>query len=405
MKYKQKIKKIDLIVFLIMTSMHNFFYLVPYQFGAFSFNDVLFCLSVGLFFVYLLNDSELLKFGHFNNIILFVPVLIILSSVGAYYNYAQSIISGLLTQRYWLATILLYFVLGYFVKKCQLTYDSFVKILNTIVIIELILYFLQFVLADKILFLQANSNQRYGSIRLYCNTNYMVLAALIALEKALKKEKLLYNTLLTIAVIAYFLIIHKGRGAFIGLMIALSIVILLSHVKLRIKILFIAIAIGVGVFVLLPSDVAQDLVNVLFNGERDGTYEVRLNSQSFYISTWLKNPVSFIVGYGYGNSTQLNSLAATGALSGYLYADNGIYGFISCYGLIGLLWYIAFLIKRFIIWWQNKKLFSVAVISLLVMHLVQYATNIYYFYTNFSFELVIVMIFIELNCLYKRERS
>ena len=233
----------------------------------------------------------------------------------------------------------------------------------------------------------------------------MVLAALIALEKALKKEKLLYNTLLTIAVIAYFLIIHKGRGAFIGLMIALSIVILLSHVKLRIKILFIAIAIGVGVFVLLPSDVAQDLVNVLFNGERDGTYEVRLNSQSFYISTWLKNPVSFIVGYGYGNSTQLNSLAATGALSGYLYADNGIYGFISCYGLIGLLWYIAFLIKRFIIWWQNKKLFSVAVISLLVMHLVQYATNIYYFYTNFSFELVIVMIFIELNCLYKRERS
>ena len=128
MVFRLKIKYIDLIVFLIMVSMHNFFYLVPYQFGAFGFNDVLFLLSVGLFFIYLLKDSQLLKFGHFYKIILFVPVLIVLSSVGAYYNYAQSIISGLLTQRYWLSTVLLYFVLGYFVKKQQLTYDSFIKI-------------------------------------------------------------------------------------------------------------------------------------------------------------------------------------------------------------------------------------------------------------------------------------
>ena len=398
-KISLKIRKSTLMIVIIIILMHNFFYLAPNRIGPLSYADVLFIFSIGVEFYYLTKDRSLFFKGKFKQIVWMVPILIILSSVAAWFNYGQPIISGILTQRYWLSTIFIYFIFVHMIDVGALDYNLFIKILNSIVIIELVLYFFQFFIGESFMFLNINYNYRYGTIRLYCNTNYMVLAALIALyEVCTEKKGRVFKLGLVVAVILYFLLVNKGRSATMGLMLGLAVVVLFCPVKMRYKMLFGGIAAIIGLNCLWSTTLIQDFWNVVFKGQEDGTYNVRLRSQRFYIQKWFSSPVSLLLGYGYGNSTIWASMVATGASQGFGYADNGLYGFVSCYGVVGLIWYFAFCSKRAVAWWKTRDGKGIIVLASLVMMLAQFKTIVSFFYVYHSFEMVMVMVMIELVC-------
>ncbi|MDO5424828.1 MAG: hypothetical protein Q4F41_13990 [Eubacteriales bacterium] len=391
------IRKSTLMIVIVMILMHNVFYLAPNSFGPISYADFLFLFSIGVVFYYFTKDRRMLFRGNFARLVWMVPMLIFLSSFAAWYNYGQPITSGILTQRYWFSTIFLYFFFVYMIEDGKLDYDFFFRILNGIVIVELILYFTQFFIGDTFMFLNINHNYRYGTLRLYCNTNYMVLAALNALFRGCSEKKSrVFNFALTAAVILYFFLVNKGRSATIGFMIGLAMVVLFSPVRMRYKILIGAIAFVIGLNYLWTSTLVQDFWGVVVGGQMDGTYNVRLRSQEFYMKKWQSSPVAFILGYGYGNSKIGASMVATGASQGFGYADNGLYGFVSCYGVVGLLWYLLFCSKRVLAWWKARDGKGVIVLASLIMMLTQYKTIVSYFYTQHSFEAVMVMTVIEL---------
>lgn len=392
-----RIKKSTLIIIIIMILLHNVFYLAPSTFGPIGYADFLFLFSIGVIFVFYAKHRSILYKGVFCRIVWFVPVLIITSSFAAWLNYGQPVVSGILTQRYWFSTIFLYFVFVYMIDREKLTFDLFIKILNGIVVIELILYFVQYFLGESFMFLNVNYNYRYGTIRLYCSTNYMVLAALNALDSVLREKKnRVFNIGLTVAVVLYFLVVNKGRSATMGIMFGLTLIIMFSHVKTRYKILVGGIVGVIGLNYIWKSTLVQDFWNVIFGGQEDGTYNVRLLSREFYLSKWISSPIAFVFGYGYCNSTISASLVATGASQGFGYADNGLYGFVSCYGLMGLFWYFSYCVRRIIAWWKTRRGKGIIVLASLAMMLVQYKTIVSYFYTQHSFETVIVMTVIEL---------
>lgn len=107
--------------------------------------------------------------------------------------------------------------------------------------------------------------------------------------------------------------------------------------------------------------------------------------------------VSILLGYGFANSNIISSMIATGVTQGYLLADNGIYGFIVSYGLIGILWLVAYEVlavsKAFKIW---RKHGSITMLSIVVVQIAILPVNVSFFYSIFAFNAVLIMCTLEL---------
>ncbi len=386
-----------MLVTIILIAMHQFFYLVPNSIMGILYDYYLFAFCLIIFIIFYFKYSKTFFCGKFKVIILFIPLLVILSSFMAKINYDQGILLGIFTQRAWIATMFLYFPLMQMIIRKKITLIQLEKILYFVVTIELIIYFVQFIVGPSKVFLHVNNNIRYDTLRLYCNVDYMLLLMIISIDKLLQRKKIFKNLLYIIFIFSYILIVNKGRGASATFLIAAAITIIFSKSEKIYKI-FILITSGlVGVNYLIKSESINEFISILFEGKADATLSVRLNSQLYFLEKWKSSWLSIFLGYGYPNSNLINSNIATGATQGFLLADNGMYGFLMCYGILGMLLYFIYIIKflniaiKILIKKQDAKL-----MALLVATLSGIATSGSFFITFYSFETVLIMIFIEL---------
>jgi len=380
--------------------MHNCFYLINPSYkimGVLGYYDFLFAYCIFLFLFYLLIYPKGYFHGYFSKVILFIPILILFSSFMAAINYEQSILPGILTQRSWLITMLLYFPLMALIRNGKLNFESFLSILSGVVFLELVLYFIQYYVGESSMFLNVLYNYRYGTIRLYTDTAYMSILLAFATAKFMNKEKVLANSFYIISILAYIFIVNKGRSISMLLLLTVALIILLNKSRLFYKVGIIIIACFFGFYVFLQTETVQEFIAIIFQNADDGTYNVRLQSQQYYISKLFSTSGAWLFGFGYPNTNNLNSIAATGGNQGYLLADNGIYGFLFCYGLLGGIWYIYSLIVQVKysahLFLKNKD--SAMVVTVLI-GLASVATNVQFFYSYYSFYSVLVFIAIEL---------
>ncbi|WP_026568364.1 hypothetical protein [Bacillus sp. UNC41MFS5] len=397
---KIKINYNTILLTMLFFFMHNCFYLVNSNskiLGIISYPDFLFLYCLFLFLFYFKMFPKGYFGGYFAKVILSIPILIILSSFMASINYGQGILSGILTQRAWLITMFLYFPLMALVRNGKLNIESFLSILYTIVFIELFLYFVQFYVGESYMFLHVLYNYRYGSIRLYTDTAYMSLLLSLATVKFMNKEKILKNAFFIAAILAYIFIVIKGRGASIFFLLTFVLIIVLSKSKLIYKICIMVIMFLLGFYIFLQAQTVQELISIIFQNADDPTFNVRIFSQQFYLSKLSSTAGAWAFGYGYPNSTIPNSMAATGNDLGYLLADNGIYGFVFCYGFLGVVWFFYSSIVQIkysaILFFKYKD--SALIVSI-VLGLATLVTNIVFFYSFYSFSSVLVFITIEL---------
>ncbi|MFS0603737.1 hypothetical protein [Peribacillus frigoritolerans] len=248
------------------------------------------------------------------------------------------------------------------------------------------------------MFLKVLYNYRYGTIRLYCDTAYMTLLVTFATVKFMNKEKILKNAFFIIAILAFIFIVNKGRSSSIILLLTVALIIFLSKSKLIYKISVMTIACFVGLYVFLQTETIQEFIAIIFQNADDFTYNVRLQSQQYYMSKLSSTSGAWVFGFGYPNTTIPNSMAATGAYLGYLLADNGIYGFLFCYGLLGGIWYLYSLsvqIKSSAHLFFKKNRDSAMIVTV-VIGMASIVTNVQFFYSYYSFYSVLVFIAIEL---------
>lgn len=395
-KYCIVIDKIEMFLIFLLISMHQFFYLVPSRVFGLLYDYYLFGLATVIVIYSYRKYKKDFFCGYFRSIIISIPLIIVLSSMMASLNYGQSILSGLFTQRAWFITMLLYFPLVHLIRSKKLTLVKLEKALYFIVAIELFVYFMQFFIGADRLFLHVNSNIRYNSLRLYCNTNYMFLIFIIALQKIMKKEKVVVNIIYVIGVISYILLVNKGRGIAFVFFVGAVVLILLSKSEIIYKFIILTISGITGIKYLLKSKSVQEFVAIIISGKKDTNYLVRLNSQEYFLKRWNTNLFTRILGYGYPNSNSIISNIATGANQGYLLADNGMVGYLMCYGLLGIAIYIIYIYKLFVLSVRgiiNNR--DPRLLAILISIVVGISTSGGFFITFYSFETVLIMIYAE----------
>ncbi|AGX43824.1 O-antigen ligase family protein [Clostridium saccharobutylicum] len=403
MNYKINTKfKFSLEILLLIALADCCFYFVDYQeklFGVASGYDI----SMIIFFLYFIWNfvrygTSLFKNKKYKLIILFIPILAVISSISAFINYNQGIVSGLLTHRYWIVISFLYFPISTKLQKGKLKIEEIKNAILVVASIELLLVWLQYFFADKFFFLKVIHNYRYGSIRLYIDYSYIIMSMYICFDEILKGKKKIKNIILVVITILYVIFINKSRMLFAAIIATLSLNGLLGKGKLRYRIIFGAILLTSFSYI-MNTQLMQEFINAVVEKGNDPTYEIRLLSQSFYLEGFYKSPV---FGYGFPNTSDISAYYSAGIGSGYLVADNGIYGYLFSYGLIGICWFLSlfsiFLKNGFLYYYRNRSSWILLMTAYLIITI---ATNCTWFFNYYSFYVVLILIFCEYSNLKK----
>jgi O-antigen ligase len=333
--------------------------------GVFNYSD----LWLALYIIY--NGFWAIKLKNFHAgkpkftfIILGMTLLCVLSAYQSYKLTGQPISLGLRPQRFYIVILLSYFVIRklFYIKKIEVK-----SVLNSFVylgIFEAVISIIQQLVYSKFVFLYCETNFRYGSVRLYLSDSVIVFAMMIAMDKILRKCKDKSSFVMIVLGLVYTLNVTKGRMGFIAIIIALLSGYALMKGNSRSKVKYFLIII-IFCIVLIQSPMFQDLIgsnNVDTLGSGD-TLTIREQGRKHYFNVLKEEP---LLGGGYPNSLYEPSTIAAGFEKGYFLVDNGIFGFMYIYGILGLLvWF----------WWFAK----IGIISLkLYLHSNTYFSIMYF---------------------------
>lgn len=319
--------------------------------------------------------------GYFSWMVVLVPVIIVINSCAAYINYGQSVKSGILTQRYWLVAIMTYFPLHSQIIRKKITYEQIVRLLYGITIVYIILCDVQYLIGIEHRFMFMQYSYRYGDLRLHSALGTAGIILPIALFNILKGKNRVFNTCVLALVFHHVLVVNKTRSILLSHLFILALVIVLSDVKKRYKVVTIIIGALAALYYLKDSTILTDIIEILFYQKQDATFNVRVDGHTFYRETMRANKLSYLFGFGYPNTSKQASLAATGYTRGYLLADNGIYGFLFCYGAMGLIWYLYYMVKRFKLSWKTwKEIGDPTFLVLTIQSIAFFANDTSYYY-------------------------
>lgn len=396
---KAKINKNQVEFFILLVLMHNIGQLIAIDqpvIGPIKYHDVILLYCIYYFLKNYIQYPADFFSGLCRKEAFFIPVMVVTSAVAAFFFYDQNILSGVLTQRAFLIIFFMIFPIRAQIKHNILTFEVILKIVSLVATLEATLLLIQYFLGENYYFLAVSYTMRYGSIRILITTIYMYIAAMYALIHLLKKENMLQYCMILLVITAYIFLVNKGRQVYVEYVFILGIVFLFSEAQLKVKLVLGAIGAIFGGGYVLQSGVMQDLINIFVNGGYDQNLSYRLNAQSFYITTLNENPMAWLFGYGMGNSTLENSQIATGATQGFLLADNGIFGFLFSYGLVGLAWYASILFKEFaLIKSMRKNKYVIIPFALLLNNMLFIATYKGFYYSVHCFTGVLILTLLE----------
>lgn len=314
-----------LIIGLLLILMCHLMYLINIMDGIWILLFVLFFgLSYLRYFRIKINKSK------FTSIILLGIIMVFLSSFMAHYNVGQPIIFGIDGQKIFLIIILSYFPLRKLLSKKQLNLELLEKIIVGMGIVECFVYIGQHYLYPKVVFLNCMINIRNGA-RIYADTVIIELMIMIAFSRLLKEQKnKMKNGMILFLGIFYEFVVSQGRLECMAILFVLlcSFLIYKGHSG---KKLLIGSLIAVFAIWFFNSKIFSVFMNTEYN-----TMEIRDVARKLYYSRILSSPENFLFGYGYLTSSYSDIVRFAGAQKEIYVVDNGIFGFVYSYGLLGI---------------------------------------------------------------------
>lgn len=293
------------------------------------------------------------------------PILLgITSAIMGYVRYRQPFILGLRPQRAWIMSMLMYFPLTRAIRTGRYSVDRLLKMIDKINIIYFSLLLAQYILGNQYMFLHISANQRYGSIRLYAITSFMLVSYAWHLWKLLSNNKIKFvDCFFVISTLFLLFFITKARMGMVALIGATAIVVLRQKFTEK-KLIAVSIAV-VALCVFFSTDAGSEVLQLAFGSEittaGNDTALIRDMGRTFFISEVVSSVKTLIFGCGYINTDWGPTLAAVRYNENIFVVDNGIFGLVFMYGLLFLLWVIVLYFKYIKKAFEGKNDFGVCI--------------------------------------------
>lgn len=349
---KNKYNKIELFLFAVIVILsENTFYMLTSDTlkpsGAVHLDD--FAMVLLLFWAYMVfkryKDIKI-DLYKFKWVILFVFVLGIVSSIRSLQLYGQPISMGIRPQRMFMVLFLVYFPLMKVLKGNKDFYFQLEKIIFIVGGFELVLYIIQYLLYNKLVFLHMPVSQRFGDVRLQFASSIIFILPFFVVNNLINNYKIKINSCLLVLLLFYNFVVIKARLVTVGLVATLFIIFIIQRKTIKMKILLSIFGSMLILIIMLSSSIVQSYLSV-FNPTyvaNDQNAKLRSDGKKFYLKE-LKGYE--VLGRGYINNLFENAYKHSGMEKKYLFIDNGIYGFYFLYGLIGVAWVIILIIKLY----------------------------------------------------------
>jgi hypothetical protein len=268
-------------------------------------------------------------------------MLSITSTIQSKLLYDQSFVLGLRPQRFWIVWGLLYFPIRKLMYNRIISVDDIIKLIYVIGTIEIILYSLQYFVGKGHQFLYTMTAQRYGSDRYYFSNIFLRVLLFINLDRIFSRKKIGWSAAYIISIIFILMVVGKMRATSLATILALAIGILLWRKGGQTKLIVLMVSVVVAI-ALFNTSIVQDII-VEIGAYLDGnpfansTLNIRDAGHELYLQTLYKHP---LLGGGTINSLWPAACEAAGFNRAILLVDNGLWGFIFVYGILGAVWVI-----------------------------------------------------------------
>ena len=379
MLLKKKINFYAICLAIIIVLETNIFYIVDkYKFSFFGFlyYDLIVIINLFIFILYfILNIKSFVK-QKMNWFILFGIFLIVSSSLAAMISYNQNIFYGILAQREWMSCLLLYFPIKHLIDKDKLNKNNILIVLRIISFVLIIMLLLQFLLINKIQFLNISVSERYDDVRLRVDLRFPILYMALCFDDVLqRKNNYFIDLLLCIMIILVIVFITKIRMAFVALLLSLTICLFIKKLNVKVKSSYLIFGLIIGIVFLFFSDLGKDILSFFSSDNTDNSFQYRKLEIEYYTSILKNSIIKILIGNGYPS----NNCALAMNVDYYKYStgstfytsDIGLLGHTFRYGLIGSVWvistYLFYLVKAIKI---SKKNNVVGYILVLVFELI-----------------------------------
>ena len=330
-----KIKKVYLFLLCVIIFLsQNCFYLWKTGNGAIEATDICFVLCFFALLYILIKYFRCVQSMRYKCEMLLAVCMVFTSAVQSFRLYEQPFVKTILSQRMFLIYILMYFVTSVCIKKNFLNTESIKKMIFCMGGFCLVLYVVQFLLRDKLLFLDVGVGVRYGRIRFYYQSLLLSILYFMQLNRFLNGKRRLFPAVCMLGVLFDIVYIQQYRLSFTGILLATSIGVVCCRYNRQRKGIYLLIGFCACI-VIFNFDFIQEALVSLLSGS--GTMEVRMVGRQLYMERILQNP---FLGGGYIDFNWDKSLEMSGYTQGIYLSDNGILAYIFMYGFPGLIWFL-----------------------------------------------------------------
>lgn len=351
-----KVKKRNFITyffFFTVIALENFSWLIPVDLyiipGIIKFSDIgvisaiIWSLCVFVKYIYSKRNSN------YRPIIwpaLFFIVAIV-SSFSAKKFFGQSLAMSFRQVRYLLVCFVYFYAIFICLRVRSIKKEDVYTIIKFQALIECLLYILQTFLIDQVEFIHVGATFEYTNIRLRVSFLMPLIFMYISLDAYMKGENKKKN-IIYFLLGAYVLIgVCQHRAPSIIMICTWCIAFILWKKGTSKKFLVFVVGTITIVAFVSSSEIMQQAIGVVFKGSSKGdTLTIRQLGRMYYFQR-LKDYNAWITGFGQANINCDKAYIASGALNYIYMVDNGIFGFLYCYGIIGIIWIISFFVNLF----------------------------------------------------------
>lgn len=349
------------ILFISALALENFCWATPYYEylidGIFKYSDI----GIVLAFVWCVYVFVLTK-NIFNRKAMIWPavfiVIAIISHIAAYFYFGQSIFMGIRQIRYLLVCLLYFYATYNSLAYGLLDKEDVYKAIRYVAILEIVLYFAQYFLIDKVVFLEVGATWEYGKARFRISFLFPMIQMYISLNELLNGKNMIQNAVLAFLGAAVLAFLCKHRAPTLFMLCSFAVALVLWKRDLKTKVIIAGIAFVVVIFYLANSQVMQSALNTLFVDGGGYSLGIRETGRYYYFDQ-LTSYKAWITGFGQPNSNCQAAFEASGALNGIFPVDNGIFGLLYEYGLLGVIWLICFFVdifrRSFVLYKDNSQ--------------------------------------------------
>lgn len=339
-----------------------------YLFSSSSFTDSISLILEITFFVFVMfsgNNTTIQK----SDILFIMPIVFVFtSSIMANFDYLQPLWMGIIAQRSWVMSILMFFPIKKIIGTKKVNSNDIYKLLDKLNIVYIFLIFIQYFIGDHVTILHVLTKERYDKIRIYVTISFIMISYFVHLVRIIERKKINFKSIffIIIPILIQFLI-TKSRMAVLALILVTIILILTSQRNYR-KYSLLGVA-TLGIVISLFTTIGKEILSLITGNNiniTDDTSQIREIGREFFLRQINIDWIHKVFGAGYVNINWGQSFFMSQYDKGIYPADNGIFGILFYYGYFFLIFliiiYVLILIKA---WERHKEVFYFLLLGIL----------------------------------------